>query len=108
LQEVFVRIIKQKDATIIAVCDDNLLGNTFREGKLKLEVKESFYRGDHSSLEDAMRAVDGADIANLVGQKTISAAVSNGYADPRAVITIAGVPHVQIVRLGRSRSKLLR
>lgn len=103
-----MKVIKQKEATIIAVCDDNLLGSMFREGKFKLEVKESFYRGDRSSMEDAMRAVDGADIANLVGKKTVAAAVSNGYADPQAVITISGIPHVQIVRLGRAQSKLLR
>jgi hypothetical protein len=40
-----------------------------------------------------------ADVANLVGETTIKAAVNKGLVDPEAVIYFGTVPHVQIVRL---------
>jgi len=103
-----MNVFRSREGTVIAVCDDDLLGNTFREGKLKLEVKEGFYGGRRSSMAEAMEAVGAADVANLVGSRTVSAAIEKGYADPQAVIRIGGVPHLQIVRLGAARSRLLR
>lgn len=99
MNEVFVKVFKQPERTLVAVCDMGLVGQTFREGKLKLEVKSDFYKGNESSLAEALREVDAADIANLVGEQIVEAAVREGLVDPTAIARIGGVPHVQIVRL---------
>ena len=99
MNEVYLRIFKDPKQTLVAVCDRELLGETFREGKLKLEVKTDFYRGSPATISEALQSVDLADIANLVGEQIVHAAVEEGYADPSAIIRIAGVPHVQIVRI---------
>jgi hypothetical protein len=83
----------------VAVCDIDLIGETFREGKLKLDVRPDFYKGRVSSIREALHEIDAADIANLVGKGIIEAAVREGLVDPSAIVRIAGVPHVQIVRL---------
>jgi len=41
----------------------------------------------------------GADMLNLVGRRVVDAAIANGLVHPDAVITIAGVPHVQVMKL---------
>jgi len=46
-----------------------------------------------------MDALAEADIANLVGEATIKAAVSEGLVDPQAVIYFGPIPHVQMVKL---------
>jgi hypothetical protein len=99
VNEVFVKVFKQPEHTLVAVCDMVLLGRIFREGKLKLEVKSDFYKGNESSIVEALREVDAADIANLVGEQIVGAAVKKGLVDPTAIVRIDGVPHVQIVRL---------
>jgi hypothetical protein len=99
LTEVFLRVIKDSKHTLVAACDSNLLGETFREGKLKLEVKPDFYRGVRASIIDALAAIDSADIANLVGEAIVRAAVKRRLVDPSAVLNIGGVPHVQIIRM---------
>jgi hypothetical protein len=81
------------------VCDAELLGETFREGKLKLEVKAGFYKGIQTSIPDALHAIDEADIANLVGKAIVGAAVRERLVNPSAIVHISGVPHVQIVRM---------
>jgi hypothetical protein len=99
VNHVFLKVFEDVKNTLVAACDSDLLGETFREGKLKLEVKAEFYRGSEVSITEALRAVSEADIANLVGKEIVKAAVEQGYADPSAIIEVAGIPHVQIVRL---------
>jgi len=84
---------------MVAACDTDLIGETFREGKLKLEVKADFYKGTKTTLSEALREIDSADIANLVGGRIVEAAVQQQLVDPSAIVRIAGVPHVQVVRI---------
>lgn len=84
---------------LIAVCDEDLIGKTFREGNLKLEVKESFYGGKLVSIEDALDAIERATIVNMVGENIISKAIEAGLIPPEGIIRIQGVPHAQKVLL---------
>jgi len=97
--EVHLRVIHDKKGVIVAICDAGLLGETFREGKRKLEVSPQFYGGTLCAIEQAMEALAHADIANLVGETAIQAAVSERLVDPEAVIYFGKIPHVQMVRL---------
>jgi len=84
---------------MVAACDAGIIGETFREGKLKLEVNADFYKGIKTTLTQALREIDSADIANLVGIRIVEAAVREQLVAPSAIVRIAGVPHVQIVRI---------
>jgi hypothetical protein len=97
--EVHVRVIHDRRGVLVAVCDAGLLGGSFRQGKMKLEVSTEFYGGTLCTVEKAMEALAEADVANLVGEAAIKAAVDRGLVDPQAVIYFGAVPHVQIVRL---------
>ena len=66
---------------------------------MKLDVRPDFYKGCASSIREALHEIDAADIANLVGKGIIEAAVREGLVDPSAIVRIAGVPHVQIIRM---------
>jgi hypothetical protein len=99
VSEVFLKVFKDSERTLVAVCDTGVLGETFREGKLKLEVKADFYRGVLASIPEALQAIDSADIANLVGNQIVQAAVREGFVNSSAIVRIGGISHVQIVRL---------
>jgi len=101
LDQVYLRIFKDRKYVMVAACDRNVLGKTFREGKMKLEVANRFYGGDLCGIEETMQALEVAEIGNLVGGKVIDAAVRRGLVDPDAIVTIGGVPHVQIIKIGR-------
>ena len=94
-----LKIINDKRGVLVAICDSGLLGETFRQGKMKLEVNTEFYGGALCRIEKAMESLAEADIANLVGEATIEAAIERGLVDPEAVIYFGPTPHVQIVRL---------
>lgn len=97
--EVHLRVIQEKRGVLVVICDAGLLGETFREGKMKLEVSKEFYGGALCRIEKAMEALAEADVANLVGETAIEAAVNKGLVNPEAVIYFGGIPHVQMVRL---------
>ena len=97
--DVYLRIIRGTKYVLVAACDNDLLGKCFREGKMKLEVSRDFYGTKLSSLEKTVQIVRDADVANLVGRKVVEAAVRRGLVDREAVILIAGIPHVQVMKL---------
>ncbi len=91
-------IKKSSGETVVTVCDSDLFGKRLREGKFKLEVKESFYEGDEASFEECLEALDEATIGNLVGS-IVEKAIEAGYVNPDNVLEIEGVSHAQFVRL---------
>ena len=97
--EVHLRVVRDKKGVLVTICDSGLLGETFRQGRMKLEVNADFYGGALCPIERAMQALAEADVANLVGEAAIKAAVNEGFVDPRAVIYFGPIPHVQMVRL---------
>ena len=84
---------------IVAVCDRDILGKKFREGKLVLKLDSSFYKGDEANEIDVKDALLSATIANIAGEKAIACAVECGCIDPDAVIFIEGIPHAQMIRI---------
>ncbi len=99
MSEVYLKVFKDAKYTMVAVCDTGLIGETYRDGRLKLEIKTDFYKGVATTIQEAVRAISTADIANLVGNQIVDAAVSAGLVSPSAILRIAGIQHVQIVRL---------
>ena len=84
---------------MVACCDEDLMGKTFREGNLRLSLETGFYGTSLLGLGEAMILLERADILNLVGRNVVDAAIHGGIVHPEAVISIAGVPHVQVMRL---------
>ena len=91
----FVRIIKTY-RDVIAICDANLLGKKFEEGKFQLDVKESFYKGEEASEEkviELIKSFSGEDATfNVVGEKSVVAALKAGVVSEEDVSKIKGIP----------------
>ena len=84
---------------MVACCDKNLMGKTFREGRLKLSLETKFYGNSLLGLAEALVVLETADTLNLVGPEIINAAIEKGLVHPDAVIYIGGVPHAQVMNL---------
>ncbi len=84
---------------MVACCDEELMGKTFREGRLRLSLDAGFYGDTLFGLGEALVLIDKADILNLVGKTVIDAAIDKGIVHPEAVIVISGIPHAQVMRM---------
>ena len=96
---IYVKVYRVQGEVLLAACDEELLGKTFREGELKLEVKERFYRGELVEEERLKELLEEATIANLTGERCVTRAIELGYIDPERVLRIRGVPHAQMAKM---------
>jgi hypothetical protein len=97
--EVYLNVRKVGENIVLAVCDCDLLGRTLREGKIVFQIKEEFYMGKKTTVEEAVGLIGNSTIVNLVGKACVEQAIAQGYVHPEAVLEIEGIPHAQIVKL---------
>lgn len=91
-----VKVHRFSFETLIAACDEDLLGKKFSEGKLNLEISREFYESIIVDDVEFLRQLNFATIANLVGENVIKKVIDAGIIDESSIIKIDGIPHAQI------------
>jgi uncharacterized protein len=95
----YVKIHKSKDRNIIAVCDEELIGKSFSEGNLVLDINERFYKGERLNPKHTLELIKDALNLNIVGDKSIALALKNNIIEKENIIKIEGIPHTQVYQL---------
>ena len=93
----YVRVLRREGETLVAACDREVLGKTFSDGRLEIEVKKDFYCGEIRDVKELPAALSEATMANLAGNKVVDYAVSKGFVDEKKVLVIGGLKHAQFV-----------
>jgi uncharacterized protein len=93
-----VRSIGWKDTTLINICDEDLIGKTLTEGKLKMHISREYFGGQTVPAEQALKMMKESSIINLAGQQAVEIALSNKMAAKEAVRLIEGVPFLMIYK----------
>ena len=86
---------RYSDRFVIAVCDEELIGKEFSEGKFYLKVSERFYKGDKKTDDAVISILQDSTNINLVGKKSIALGIKSGVITDDHVRLIQGVPHAQ-------------
>lgn len=96
----FVNVIKSY-RDVVAVCDKELIGKRFEEGKFQLDLKESFYKGEIVSKEKALeilKDMKSEDATfNIVGEKSVSTALEAGIISEEGIGRIESIPFALIL-----------
>lgn len=96
----FIKIHKSY-RDVVAICDDDLLGKKFEEGKFQLDVKENFYNGEKvtkEKLKEILEKMSAEDATfNIVGEESILIAVKAGIIHESGIIKIHGIPFAMIL-----------
>lgn len=86
---------------VVAVCDSDLIGKRFEQGKFQLDVKESFYKGEEISEEKAIFILKKMSIEdatfNIVGKNSVKTAIQAGIIDEEAVGKIQNIPFALVL-----------
>ena len=73
---------------IVAVCDKELLGKRFVEGKTQIYVKEDFYKGEEKNEEETIRILKKAQADdatfNLVCEQSTQTGIKAGVIDEKS------------------------
>lgn len=98
-KEMYLKSYRQGRETLIAVCDCEVLGHSFAEGALHIDVSPDFFGGERASPSEIKSALAGATMANIVGCRSVEHAISLGYVERECVLSIKGIPCAQMVRM---------
>lgn len=83
----------------MAVCDEDIVGKKFKDGKLCFNVSESFYKGKKVTEAELKELMKCASNINIVGKKSVKIAIDLGLVNESEVISIEGIPHAQVIVL---------
>lgn len=94
----YIKVYEYQDDILIAICDEEVLGKVFTNGRIRFKVSEKFYGGFKVTLREALSYIEQGTIINAVGENVIRllAYLNEDILD--AVIWIGDVPHVQIIK----------
>ena len=82
---------------IVAVCDNELVGKRFEEGKLQLDLTSNFYKGEEKKDEEIIKLVNVPCVLNIVGERSINFFLKLGKIDKNKILRIKDVPHAQAI-----------
>lgn len=96
----FVNVIKSY-RDVVAVCDSELLGKRFEEGKFQLDIKENFFRGKESPKEEVSEIMKNMKLEdstfNIVGEESIKTALEAGIITKKSIGKIDNIPFALVL-----------
>ena len=96
-----VRTSEYKGNVLVNICDEELIGRTVTEGKLKMHISKEFYFGEMVDATEALDLIKRCAIVNLVGHRSVSLAVSNNVGARQAIREIEDVPFLMVYKFLR-------
>ena len=93
--KVYLKVYVGEKAIVVAVCDKEVLGKKYQEGKFVLDVASKFFGGNIVDIPYALTEIRKATMANLVGPHIVDAAIEAKIIHPDAVLRVQDVPHAQ-------------
>ena|SRR3989338_8570346 len=81
---------------VVALCDAELVGKKFEEDKKQLDCRENFYKDKKVTKEEAIKMLQKLSnedsTFNIVGQKSIQAAIEAGLITKNGFATVDKIP----------------
>ena len=82
---------------ILSICDKDILGKTFEEGRKILNLADPFYQGEEKTQEEVMSMLQSGYILHLTGMQSVKLALDLNLVDPDHILTVQGVPHAEVL-----------
>ena len=98
-KNVYLKSYRYGKEVLIAICDCDLMGKRFTEGKLHVDINQDFFGDEKASNQEVEKALKSATIANFVGRQCVECAIELGYVHRENTIVIDGVSCAQMVRI---------
>ncbi len=82
--------------TVVAICDTDLIGKTFEQGKEIIEIKPHFFKGEEKTESEILEAIEITSMEdatfNIVGKESVACALKSGIIKQEGIKEINGVP----------------
>lgn len=85
--------------TILAVCDEDLLGKRIETEKIDFFVYEKFYGGEKINEKKLIELYEESDSINMIGNNCIEILQKKGLINESSIINIKNTKHVQVYKV---------
>ncbi len=86
---------------VVAIADSDIIGKKFEEGNRQLDVRANFFSERELQFEEVVKLIESEaandSTFNIVGEKSISAAIKSGLVNEEAVVRVQGVPFILVL-----------
>ena len=93
------RLIRHKDATMLNICDKDLLGKTLNRDNFSLKISEEYYAEKTIEKEEAKDLLKQSENINMVGKEIIDLSVNMGIGSEKGVKVIDGIPFLIVFKM---------
>ncbi len=93
------KIHEIQNHTLLAICDDELLGKKIETEKIEFNVSERFYGGDEINEEELVNLFENSNSINVIGNKSVEILQKKGLINESSIINISNIKHVQIYKV---------
>ena len=95
----FVRTSNYQNSNMLNMCDEDLLGKVLTNGKVKINISQSYYGQRLVDKKEAEVLLQNSSILNLVGKNTIEMSVALQVGSRQGVKTIDDVPFLIVFKM---------
>ncbi len=95
----FVKTTNYQNSNMLNMCDEDLLGKTIKNGKLQINITQSYYGQRLVEQAEAETLLQSCSILNLVGKNTIQLSVDLKVGSQQGVKTIDDVPFLIVFKM---------
>lgn len=91
-------IVKQHPSPhgiVVVITDKEILGKSFEEGKLQLDLSKDFYKGDTKTKDEVLKILEKAYVVHLTGKNAIDLGIDLGIINVNRILFIGGIPHAE-------------
>ncbi|HLC79311.1 MAG TPA: DUF424 family protein [archaeon] len=99
MKNLFCKLHSTQNSTVLACCDEDVLGKNFSDEKYDVSVDEHFYKGEKVGEEQMIELLASSDSINLFGKESVAVAIKQGFISKSDIIRIAGVEHAIIIKV---------
>ena len=97
-KQFIARRIKWQEATLVNICDEELLGTTVKSGDVEMPISRDYFGAEKVSEAQAINLVRNSSIVNLAGTRIVEKVVEAELASPHAVKTVGDVAFLMIYK----------
>ena len=98
-EKFYFKVHKHPTETVVAICDEEILGQTFKGDGMTFNVTEPFYKGVLADEQFILDNIGQFTILNIVGNRIVELALREGFISDARILTIGEVKHAQAVRM---------
>lgn len=94
-----LKVHPSPEGNLVAVCDKEILGKRFEDGKVVLDVKKDFFGGKAASKKALSEALIGCYSATIFGNEAVEVALKCKAISEGGVKSVSGVKYALLFRL---------